>query len=137
MNRLQFLLTAKTQYDIQSPFLFRFYSEVLNTRIGKADCERLGIAFGDRYAQLRYKLCDHYKASPLIVDGWPADDLLSSTEVGIIGMVRSPHKDYGREAVWTSAVRRDDVTLSVDLYDVGLFFTCPKLSKQHIPLRIV
>lgn len=137
MNRLKYLLTSKTQYNIQSPFLFDLYSEVLNAWICKEECDRLGIAYGDRYAQLRYKIGDYYLASPIVSDDWYADDLFSSPEVGIIGMVRTPHKDRNRENKWLSQVSSSKVTLSVDLFDIGIFFTCEKLSKQHILLRII
>ena len=150
MNRIQYILTAKTQYDIQSPFLFELYNEVLNSRLAKEDCKRLGITSGDRYAELRYKLCDHYAAengerrtgigereSDSLAEKarLDVDDILCSQEVGLIGMVRLPHQDRQSEERWSSLVQMSEVTLSVDLYYVGIVFTYNKLSKQHILLR--
>lgn len=135
MNRLKYILTADTQYNIQSPFLFEFYSEVLNSRLGKIECERHGIAAGDSYGELRFKLCDHYAAVPVEDEEWDADDLLRSSVIGLIGMVRSPHRDRKSEERWCRLVDRSEVTLSVDLFDVAIFFTNTKLSKQHVLFR--
>lgn len=137
MNRLQYILAAKTQYNIQSPFLFELYSEVLNSRLGQEERVRCGIARGDCYAQLRYKLRDHYAAVPVEDDRWPEGDLLSSADIGLIGIVRSPHRDRHSEECWSRIVDDPKVTLSVDLFDIGLFFTYAKLTKQHILLRIL
>lgn len=135
MNRLQYILTAKTQYNIQSPFLFRLYNEILNSRVSPKERERLGIAAGDRYAELLYMIGDHYGASPVEVGDWGVDDLVSSPEVGLIGMVRKPHADKTHEAKWMELTQKKEVSLSVDLYDVGIIFTSNKLSKEHVILR--
>lgn len=136
LNRLQYILTAKTQYNIQSPFLFRLYNEILNSRLNPKERERLGIAKGDRYAELRHMIGDHYGATPVNACDWGVDDLFSSPEVGLIGMVRKPHADKTREARWRELTQKEEVTLSVDLFDVGILFTSDKLSKEHVILRI-
>lgn len=135
MNRLQYILKAKTQYDIQSPFLFELYSEVLNARLAKEQRVPLGDAVQGRYAEIRYMLGDHYAAHPVERAGWDVDDLLDSHDVGLIGLVKSPHRDSRSEKCWERVSKRDEVTLSVDLFDIGILFTCSKLSRQHILLR--
>lgn len=136
MNRLQYILTAKTQYNIQSPFLFELYNEVLNSRLSRDEKARLGIAAGDKYGELRYMIGDYYGASSLDVDTWDVDDLMSSHD-GLIGMVRLPHRDCQSEERWHRLTQKKEVTLSVDLFDIGLIFTCNRLSKENVILRCV
>lgn len=136
MNRLQYILTAKTQYNIQSPFLFELYNEVLNSRLSREEKARLGIAAGDKYGELRYMIGDYYGASSLDVGSWDVDDLMSSHE-GLIGMVRLPHRDRQSEERWHRLTQKKEVTLSVDLFDIGLIFTCNRLSKENVILRCV
>lgn len=136
MNRLQFLLSAKNQYAIQSPFLFGLYDEVLSRPLSRADCARLGIAPQDRYAQLRHKLADHYRATP--ADKPPvagADDWLVLPDGTAIGLMHAPHRNHEREHLWEELYGNEAVSLSVDLFYAGLVFTTPKLSRQHVLLR--
>lgn len=135
MNRLQYILTAKTQYDIQSPFLFEFYSEVLNPKIGHDERARLCIRRGDRYAEVRYKIVDWYGASEADASGWDVDELFATEQKGMIGLVRKPHRDRESEARWNGLVGRNDVTLAVDLFDMGVVFSYDKLSKQSVLFR--
>lgn len=135
LNRLHFILKAKTQYNIQSPFLFELYSEVLNARLDRGLRASLGNAVRDRYGEVLYMLGDHYAARPVETHGWDVDDLLESPEVGLIGLVRRPHRDSGNEERWERVVKSDEVTLSIDLFDMGIIFTCNKLSRQHFLLH--
>lgn len=79
---------------------------------------------------------DYYGASSLDVDTWDVDDLMSSRE-GLIGMVRYPHRDRQSEERWHRLTQKKEVTLSVDLFDIGLIFTCNRLSKENVILRCV
>ena len=135
MNRLQYILTAKTQYDIQSPFLYELYSRVLNTRISKNECARLGLSGNDRYSLLCYKLMDYYEALPAVRPELDVDDFLMSNKVGGIALLRSPHKDRQSEARWAAIIQNEEVTLSVDLFDVGIVFFNKNLSRQCVVLR--
>lgn len=137
MNRLQYWLTADTQYNIQSPFLYELYSEVIAPRLDKSAIKRHGIDDGDTFAQIRHKLMDHYAATPCDAEGWKVDCLLDSGEVGMIGLMRNPHGDRCREELWRALTARDEVTLSVDLFDVGILFTNKKLSRQSVVLRCI
>ena len=65
MTCLKFILTAKTQYNIQSPFLFELYSEVISPTLDKALLNQLNINPRDRIAQLQYKLHNHYNIQPI------------------------------------------------------------------------
>ena len=130
MNRLQYILSAKTQYDIQSPFMYDLYENVLAARLDGATLARTGIGRSDRYGQLRYKLADHYRATHV------GDDVFETADGSRITMVRRPHRSRDAEEAWERLFKEPDVTLSVDLFDAGLAFTSPKLSKQHIVFRV-
>lgn len=137
MNRLVFLLCAKNQYNIQSPFLFELYTEVIAARLDDKRCAALGIGRRDRYGQLRYKLANHYQARPATEHAElpGADDVLLMADGSLAALVRRPHHSRECERRWKETVKDPAVTLSVDLYDVGLLFTSKKLSKQHFLLR--
>ncbi len=139
MNRLQYWLTAKTSYSIQSPFLFELYTEVIQTRLDDADRKKAGIAAGDRYAALLFKLANHYGATPCPNPPEPTRalrrTLLQQKEGSLIGVVEHPHRSKEAEQEWAALLADPAVTLSVDLYDAGLYFTSSKLSRQHFLLR--
>ena len=135
MNRLQYLICAKTQYNIQSPFLFDLYQNVIAPKLGRATLEAEGIARNDRFSQLQFKLCDHYRLTPApsITDS-PCDMFLKP-DGSTVGLFRYPHRDKASEALWSGIIARPGVTLTVDLFYAGLFFSSPKLSRQHFLLR--
>lgn len=138
MNRLQYLIRAKTQYDIQSPFMFDLYQNVIAPKMDKTTLKANGIAPNDRFGLLCYKLADHYgatEAEPIEALA-AADRLLSAADGALIGVVRNPHRSKDSEEVWDRLFKEQVVTLSVDLFDFGLVFTSPKLSKQHIVFRV-
>lgn len=137
MNRLHYLLFAKTQYNIQSPFVYDLYENVLAPKLDKATLSRLGIGPRDRIGQLRYKLADHYGAmmadAKTSLDG--TDTVLTTSDGSLIGLVIRPHCSRSSEEQWDRLVKEREVTLSVDLYDTGLVFTSKRLSKQYILFR--
>ena len=135
MNRLEFLLLAKTQYNIQSPFLFRLYSDVISPRLSRQQLRSLSIKSSDRYSQLRFKLCDHLHLSPAPNTSIHGAELFLMSDGSSVGLIQSPHRSSSSESEWKSIVRSPDVTLTVDLFYAGLFFTSAKLSKQHFLLR--
>lgn len=135
MNRFGFILKAKTQYSIQSPFLFDLYSNVVAPRLDRRFASTHGIDSRDRYAQILFKISDHYRATDISLGEWSLDDLLRTPDGNCIGLVRQPHSNKIREAEWSHLVADPRVTLSVDLFHTGLIFTSSKLSKQHWLLR--
>ena len=139
MNRIEYIVRAKTQYDIQSPFMYDLYNNVIAPRLDKATLEQLHIASNDRFGQLCYKLADYYHATA--ADPCPtlpgADKTLKDPDGSLIGLVRNPHRNKDSEEAWEKIFKEPDVTLSVDLYDIGLLFTSKRLSKQHILFRIL
>jgi len=137
MNRLEYIVCAKTQYNIQSPFVYDLYENVLLPKLDRAALTRLGLSRRDKFGQLCYKIADHYGATAAgnstALRG--ADTVLDTGE-GLIGLVRRPHRDKGSEQEWQKLFKEPDVTLSVDLFDAGLVFTSKHLSRQHFVLRI-
>lgn len=137
MNRLAFLLHAKNQYNIQSPFLYDLYTHVIDARLDRKRLAILGIDRSDRYGQLRYKLSNHYRArlvpKPESLQG--ADEVMQLPDGSLAALVRRPHRNSECERKWQVLFKDRAVTLSVDLYDMGILFTSKKLSKQHFLLR--
>lgn len=137
MNRLHYFLFAKNQYNIQSPFMYDLYENVLAPKLDRPTLARLGLGRRDRFGQLRYKLADHYGATEIsadtMLDG--TDIVLATSDDGLIGLVKQPHRSRVSEKQWSRLVKEHEVTLSVDLYDTGLVFTSKRLSKQHILFR--
>lgn len=137
MNRLEYIVCAKTQYNIQSPFVYDLYENVLLPKLDRAALTRLGLSRRDKFGQLCYKIADHYGAT---ATGNSAAlrgaDTVLATDEGLIGLVRRPHRDKGSEQEWQKLFKEPDVTLSVDLFDAGLVFTSKHLSRQHFVLRI-
>lgn len=115
--------------------MYSLYDNVLSARLDGELRACLQLEEGDRYAEIRYMLQDYYTAKRVVDECWPVDDLLSSPDIGLVGMVRSPHTGKERESGWRALTQRKEVTLSVDLFDIGIVFTCDKLSKQNVVFR--
>lgn len=140
MTCLKFILTAKTQYNIQSPFLFELYSEVISPTLDKALLNQLNINPRDRIAQLQYKLHNHYNIQPIEWSAYSSLADIPGTQAALpaennIILFPIPHKNKSTEKAWQNLHSQPWVSLSVDLYYAGLAFTSPKLSKQHFLLR--
>lgn len=137
MNRLQYILFAKNQYNIQSPFMYDLYENVLSPKLSRRVMAQVDISRTDRFAQLRYKLADHYRAtectSTATLRG--TDALLQCPDGSLIGLVRRPHASRNSEQQWEHLFKEPEVTLSVDLFDTGLVFTSKHLAKQHMLFR--
>ncbi|MBP5547443.1 MAG: hypothetical protein J6X58_00945 [Bacteroidales bacterium] len=135
MNRIRFILTAKTQYNIQSPFLYELYSCVITPKLDRGTREKYNIVNGDSFEELLFKISNHYNARRVNSTLWNAEYVAVVEDGSLIGAVKSPHKNKETEKEWNKIVTKKEVTLSVDCYKYGLFFTSNKLSKQHILLK--
>ncbi|MBO4307405.1 MAG: hypothetical protein J5848_03745 [Bacteroidales bacterium] len=138
MNRLQYYILADTQYNIQSPFLYDLYTNVVKARLGRDILKREQFSRHDLSAQMLYKLSDHYHAT--IVTSPPAllkntHCVLTMPDGSFIAIVNRPHRSKASEQLWNSLFKEHEITLSVDFFDIGLLFTSVKLSKQHFVLR--
>lgn len=138
MNRLQYWITAKTAYNIQSPFLYRLYFDVLEARVDPKTVSQHGANMDSKYNILVYKLCTYYNATPIKDSALIlsiADTLLAMPDGSMIGVVNSPHQDKLHEKEWGRLYADPIVSLSVDIFYAGVVFTSKKLSKQHYLLR--
>lgn len=122
MNRLQHFLRAQTQYGLHSPFVYRLYTEVLFSRAGGR---------GRSFADVVWRLEEYY--------GLPHPDALLNTRQltldtrdGLFLVVDRPHRD---EASWQSLCNDGSYQVTLDLYDVGIAVSSPRLSRQHFVLR--
>ncbi len=137
MNRLKYILRAKNQYNIQSPFVYDLYENVIAPRLDSATLARIGAGRHDRFAQLCFKLADHYDARETDDDKRlaSADVRLLCPDGSLIAIVRRPHSSTASEQAWECLFKDPDATLSVDIYDVGLVFTSQRLARQHFLFR--
>lgn len=128
MTLLRFVLQAQNEYSIQSPFLYRLATEVLLPRLDRATRRRTNIRRGDRCAQLRYKLANHFGTE------WQGNRL-ALPDGSLLILTETPHCCAQAEKQWEELVNDETNTLTVDLYYAGLAFTTRKLAKQHVMLR--
>ena len=120
MNRLSYLLRAKTQFSLHSPFVYRLYTEVLTSR-----CP----GHGRSAADILWRLEEYYGLShfPLSTFHFPL-----STPDGDFLILDHPHRDVGR---WRELVDSPEWQVTLDLFTVGVAVANPHLSKQHFILR--
>jgi hypothetical protein len=110
--------------------LYDLYENVLAARLDRATMKREGLRRGDRTGLLKYKLADHYRAKEA------EDNVLVRADGSHIVLVCRPHRNREAEEAWEKLFKEPEVTLSVDLFDVGLLFTDKRLSKQQLVFRV-
>lgn len=130
MNRIAYLLKAKTQYNIHSPFVFELYNNVLATKLSPKVQQEMGTL--TLYKELTYKLQHYYHTDcqPLS----ESQNLLTQQNGNMhMLVVAKPHKDTCSEKEWEFL--KSQWPVSIDLYDIGLLVNNPKLHPQHFLLR--
>ncbi len=138
MNRLQYWIKAQTQYRVHSPFVFDMYRKVLFARLPKTLSQQVAKAHGSglrRYHELVYKLSDHYHLRPIC---YTEDEAVLAGGPGTFGTVKvvcRPHSCRLRELRWNAQCSNSQYNVSIDLYDVGLLLSHPKLHSQHFLLK--
>lgn len=151
MNRLQFFLHAKTEYNLHSPFVFDLYRKVLFAQLDKDTLTMLGLHRSDRYHQLIYKLVNHLQPATLYVPTIDAvteriastanshvrvsdclEDFNSHPELAVCP---SPHHDTEKERHWQHLTQLHDATTAIDLYYAGVVLFDKRLSRQTFLLR--
>ena len=133
MTRLEYWIRAQTQYSVHSPFVFDLYREVLFAEVAHASLPpcRWG---SRRYSALCYKLKDHFGLTTIAATDQQA--VFSGTaDFGMVLVVNHPHRDNAAEQRWADLCRTEPYRVSIDLYDVGLLFTNPRLHRQHFLLK--
>ena len=135
MNRLHYWLHAKTQYDIHSPFVFEMYRDVLFARIDDATRRRHGIPRGDRFREVVYKCCDHYRLTVSDRQAGGIAQLTSPDTPLAIQVIDRPHATPAAEQEWQRLKSTPGYPVSIDLYDVSLLIHNPHLHPQAFLLR--
>lgn len=133
MTRLEYWFRAKTQYGVHSPFVFDLYREVLFASVPR--CVVGDAPRGERrYRAICYKLADHFALDVLASDGWQT--LMAGAEdFGKVLVVNKPHGCREAEEAWGRLCHTEPYRVSIDLYDVGVLFSNPRLHCQHFLLR--
>lgn len=141
MTRLHYWLHAQTQYNLHSPFLFEMYREVLFAQLSPEERRRHGIPRHNRFRQLIFKCCDHYRLretllspSLSLLSSLPSHDNATPPALSLL-VVDHPHASPDDERRWQQLKNNPDHQVSLDLYDVALLIRNPRLSRQHLLLR--
>ena len=152
MNRLEYWITADTQYRIHSPFVFEMYRKVLFAEVDSSlsrsmakglspEVEEMIRTAGRRereYHEMVYKLRDHYGLKVVCYDN---DEAVLSPESehafieGEMKVVCRPHRCRARELRWQAQQGNAKYNVSIDLYDVGVLMYCPRMRKQRFLLK--
>lgn len=138
MNRLEYWIKAQTQYRVHSPFVFDMYRKVLFARLPHSIAQRLATEHGDqcrRYREMVYKLQDHYHLRTVCYDMDEAVLEGDPNTFGTLKVVSRPHGSRLRELRWQAQCGNTKYNVSIDLFDVGLLLSHPKLAKQHFLLK--
>lgn len=143
MNRIEYWIKAQTQYRVHSPFVFDMYRKVLFAPLDTT-CQRrmeqlLPHPIADRrdrpYHEIIFKLCDHYHLQVVCYDDDEAVLQGDPCTFGTLKVVCRPHRCHARELRWTAQQGDTKYNVSIDLYDVGLLLSHPKLHSQHFLLK--
>ncbi|MDY5968707.1 MAG: hypothetical protein SPJ13_01645 [Bacteroidales bacterium] len=134
MNRLKYWLSAKTVYHLHSPYLYQLYGEVLGPRLSRRT--RIRLRPPRRYRQYHeevYKLSNHFQVPcECVTDNECQFTLPDGSQIAV---VRAPHRNKGAEQHWRQRQQEQLWRVSLDMYDVGVLLSNPRLSRQQIVLK--
>lgn len=147
MNRIEFFLRAKTQYNLHSPFVFNLYREVLFASLAKTTRNSLGIT--SKHQETLYKVVNHLQPQALYLTHDENKSLAQQASVHTdvelwkeqttrgndMIVVAFPHRNGASEKQWNSLQQMENATAILDLYHTGIILFNPKLSKQLFLLR--
>ena len=128
MNRISYLLKAKTQYNIHSPFVFEMYNNVLATKLDKKTKAQFPATLYPKSSDLIYKLAHYYHLKTIDIE-----QTILANDTMQIRVVAKPHRNKEAEKAWDQLQHQWPV--SIDLYDTGLLINNNKLHPQHFLLR--
>lgn len=120
MNRLEYLLRAKTQFSLHSPFVYRLYTEVLTSH-----CPGRGRSAAD----VVWRLEEYYGIQHSTFN---IQHSTLTTPDGLFLVVDHPHRDEDR---WKAVVEDSRWQVTLDFFTVGIAVANTRLSKQHFILR--
>lgn len=127
MTRLRYWLTAKTQYNIHSPFIFDLYNDVLFAQVGKEKRR-------DAYSSLVFKFAEHFGLKTISND---ANQTIfePSKDFERLLIVNQPHCDAQAEKRFESLSDSPDYNVVLDLYDAAVLFSRPSMHAQKYLLK--
>ena len=144
MTRIEYWIKAQTQYRVHSPFVFEMYRKVLFAHVDadayKAFADQLPVDLASdrrcrRYIETVYKMQDYYHLRMVCFDSDEA--VLEGGSEGLEGVkvVCRPHHCRARELRWMAQQGNAKYHVSIDMFDVGLLLTNPKLHRQRFVLK--
>lgn len=140
---------AQSQYRVHSPFLFEMYRQVLFAELDASVRQRLRSMLSHEmstlaevaphrergYHDMVLKLIDHYHLSIVCYDADEAVLRGDPETFGTLKVVCRPHRNHFRELRWMAQCRNNKYNISIDMYDVGVLLSHPKLHPQHLLLK--
>lgn len=137
MNRITYWVKAHTQYSVHSPFVFDMYRKVLFARLPYHLSQKVAQDKGGckKYHEMVYKLKEHYGMDTICYDEDEAVLKGGADSMETVKVVCRPHSCRQREWRWQAQQGNDKYNVSIDLYDVGLLISHPKLHRQHFLLK--
>ena len=144
MTRLEYWIKAQTQYRVHSPFVFELYRKVLfasvdsaayNAFVAQLPADLTSDRRCRRYIETVYKMQDYYHLRTVCIDSDEA--VLEGGREGLEGVkvVCRPHHCRARELRWMAQQGNAKYDVSIDMFDVGLLLTNPKLHRQRFVLK--
>lgn len=112
LSYIRYVLRRKNEFHIHSPFVYKLYTQVIRGGDQEA-LKALGIERME------------------IVTG----SVIPACDGEVMYVVEGIHHDPPKKAFWHTICDRPDVTLTIDLYDKGLFFYREGMEKQHFVLK--
>lgn len=154
MNRLTYLIKAKTVYSVQSPLVYDLCTRVLWTPLSAVQCRRIGTSRQDDFAQLCYKtanflqpphmaipVADDYHRNAIAI-GYPrtavsaiADTDLQGLPSGSVILLSKPHISSANEELWHSLCSLPNRTAAIDIFSAGMVIIGRGMSRQDFLLR--
>lgn len=131
---IYYLTAARSEYYVHSPFVYTLMTECLckKRRFPPENRDRLLKRLSD-YLSATEPGLDILRIAPDDpVKNIPAAALTAENTMLFIDR---PHKGAQREAQWNNLCRDPDITLTIDLFRVGLVFSRREMRKEHFCLR--
>ena len=112
-------------FGVQSPFAFRFVTEVVRSRSHVS----LPHAFYEAFSTSDRRLLRFY--------GRLYDFLIHEEGIDCVYVIEGIHADAASYALWCSLIKEERVVVSFDLYDCGVLFLDGKMPKFNYKVMLL